>query len=182
MNSNRYESSRRRTLLGALALWLGSALPAWAQVAAKAAKATSSDVKRFIEVSALATGRRNLDPKLAATLFAALAARDRAFATRVAALQGFAQSHNITDVETLHAALIDNPLQADLMRIIATWYTGAVGDGPEAKEVTYIQALMYEASADGSHNPGLCASATKSWGTLERPPVDVLPKSLGVGR
>jgi hypothetical protein len=43
--------------------------------------------------------------------------------------------------------------------------------------VTYAGALMYEPSADGSHNPGICAGATNSWDSLPRPPLDVLPKT-----
>jgi hypothetical protein len=173
----RHESGRRRTLLGALALWLTPWAWAGAEGVGRAADLAGSGAKRFIEFSKLATGHQQLDPALGATLFAALVAQDRAFTSKLALLTQFARRRQITDVDSLDAALRNNPLRDDLMGIIAAWYTGAVGTGPQAKAVTYGEALMYAPVADGSHNPGFCAGATNSWASLTRPPIDVLPKS-----
>jgi hypothetical protein len=172
-----HSAQRRRTLFGIIALWLSPWLSAGAEAAGLAAKGPGSSGKRFLEFSKLATGHPKLDPAVGAALFAALAAHDRSFGAKVAALDEFAQRRQIIDVETLDAALQDNPLRAELISIIAAWYTGAVGEGARAKEVTYAGALMYEPSADGGHNPGFCAGATNSWGQLPRPPIDVLPKT-----
>jgi hypothetical protein len=172
-----HNTRRRRTLFGFIALSLGPWMPAWAQGVGQTAKPSAASAKRFIEFSKLATGHKQLDPALGATLFTALVERDRAFATKLALLNQFAQKRQITDVEALDAALQDNPLRDDLMDIIAAWYTGAVGAGPQAKAVTYGEALMYAPVADGSHNPGFCAGATNSWASLTRPPIDVLPKT-----
>jgi hypothetical protein len=173
---NRHGTRRRRTLLGTIALWLAP----WASVGAggvgKAAD-RAGGAKRFMEFSKLATGHQRLDPALGATLFAALVEQDRAFSSKLALLDQFARRRQITDVEALDAALRNNPLRDDLMGIIAAWYTGAVGTGPQAKAVTYGEALMYAPAADGSHNPGFCAGVTNSWGSLTRPPLDVLPKN-----
>src|SRR5271170_6621329 len=175
-NLSRHES-RRRTLLGAIALLLAPWASVPADGAGKAADRTGSGATRFIEFSKLATGHQQLDPALGATLFATLVEQDRAFTSKLAVLDQFARSRQITDVDALDAALRNNPLRDDLMGIIAAWYTGAVGTGPQAKAVTYGEAMMYAPAADGSHNPGFCAGATNSWGSLMRPPIDVLPKS-----
>jgi hypothetical protein len=163
--------------LGAIALWFAPWAPVGAGGVGKAAHRAGSSAKRFLEFSRLATGRARLDATLGATLFATLVKHDRAFTSKLALLDQFAQRRKITDVETLDAALQGNPLRADLKGIVAAWYTGAVGEGPQAEEVTYAGALMYEPSADGSHNPGICAGATNSWDSLPRPPLDVLPKT-----
>lgn len=175
-----HSSQRRRTLSSLIALWLSPWLSAGAeaaaQIAGEAANAGSGGAKRFLAFSMLATARPKLDPALGAALLAALVARDHAFGTKLAALDAFVKRRKITDIETLDAALQGNPLRADLMGIIAAWYTGAVGEGARAKEVTYAGALMYEPSADGGHNPGFCAGVTNSWDGLPRPPIDVFPK------
>jgi len=176
LNINQPDTRRRHTLLGVIGLWVAPWASAWSEIVGKNPSAASSGAMRFIEFSKLATGRPNLDPAVGATLFAALVAQDRAFGTKLAALDEFAQSRKITDIETLDTALQGNPMRGHLLNIIAAWYIGAVGEGPRAKEVTYLGALMYEPSADGSHNPGFCAGATNSWGSLPRPPIDVLPK------
>jgi fructose 5-dehydrogenase small subunit len=176
-NADGHNTRRRQTLFGVIALSLATWTPGWARVAGQAAKPSADGAKRFIEFSELATGHQQLDPKLGATLFTALVKHDRAFTSKLALLDQFAQRNRITDVESLDAALQDNPLRADLKGIVAAWYTGAVGVGPKAQEVTYAEALMYRPSADGSHNPSFCAGATNSWETLTRPPLDVLPKS-----
>jgi hypothetical protein len=163
--------------LGAIALWFAPWTAARADGVGTAADRAGSGAKRFLEFSRLATGHQQLDPALGATLFAALVEKDRAFTSKLALLNQFARRRQITDVEALDAALRSNPLRDDLMGIIAAWYTGAVGTGPQAKAVTYGEALMYAPAADGSHNPGFCAGATNSWGSLTRPPIDVLPKS-----
>jgi fructose 5-dehydrogenase small subunit len=172
-----HNTRRRQTLFGVIALWLAPWTSALARIAGQTAKPSAADAKRFIEFSKLATGHQQLDPALGATLFAALVEQDRAFTSKLTVLNQFARKRQITDVEALDAVLRNNPLHDDLMGIIAAWYTGAVGKGPQAKAVTYGEALMYAPAADGSHNPGFCAGATNSWASLTRPPIDVLPKS-----
>jgi hypothetical protein len=176
-NPDSHNTRRRQSLFGVIAWSLAPWMSAWAQGVGQAAKPSAGGAKRFIEFSKLATGHQQLDPALGASLFAALVEQDRAFTSKLALLDQFARRRQITDVEALDAALRNNPLRDDLMGIIAAWYTGAVGTGPQAKAVTYGEALMYAPVADGSHNPGFCAGATNSWATLTRPPIDVLPKS-----
>ena len=176
-NPDGHNTRRRQSLFGVIALSLAPWMSAWAQGVGQAAKPSAGGAKRFVEFSKLATGHQQLDPALGATLFAALVEQDRAFTSKLALLDQFARRRQISDVEALDAALRNNPLRDDMMGIIAAWYTGAVGTGPRAKAVTYGEALMYAPVADGSHNPGFCAGATNSWGSLTRPSIDVLPKS-----
>src|SRR5271170_5170876 len=84
-NLSRHES-RRRTLLGAIALWLSPWASVPADGAGKAADRTGSGATRFLEFSKLATGHQQLDPALGATLFAALVEQDRAFTSKLALL------------------------------------------------------------------------------------------------
>jgi hypothetical protein len=177
VNSAGRNTRRRQTLFGFIALSLAPWVPAWAKGVGQTAKPSAGGSKRFIEFSKLATGHQQLDPALGTSLFAALVEQDRAFTSKLALLEQFARRRQITDVDALDAALRNSPLRDDLMFIIAAWYTGAVGTGPQAKAVTYGEALMYAPIADGSHNPGFCAGATNSWASLMRPPIDVLPKS-----
>ena len=167
-NLSRQESRRRRTLLGALALWLAPWASAGAEGIAAAAEPAGSDAKRFLVFSRLATGRQQLDPALGATLFAALVEQDRAFTSKLALLTQFARRRQITDVDALDAALGNNPLRDDLMGIIAAWYTGAVGTGPQAKAVTYGDALMYAPVTDGSQNLGFYTGTGAGLGKTRR--------------
>lgn len=170
-------AGRRRTLVATAVLWLAPWMTRWARAAQRVTATSHGGEQGFIELSKVATGHANLDPQVGAALLAALMAHDRGFGAKLAALEAFSRRQGISDVDSLDLALEGNPLRADLKTIIAAWYTGAVGEGAKAKEVTYAGALMYAPSADGSHNPGICAGATNSWAGLPRPPIDVLPKA-----
>lgn len=118
--------SRRRLLLnsGISVIGLGL-LPAFAGPALAAASA-SDTLSGFMSFSRLATGHDNLDETIGGQLYAALSAKDSAFAGNFGRLADMVKGGEYPDVEALDAALAGNPLRDTLLGVIRAWYSGVV--------------------------------------------------------
>jgi len=166
--------TRRRLLIGAglaagsLALsgsWMRSAL------AQSATGAEASHSANFLTLSHLLTGRSQLDARQGERLYAALSASDKDFAAKVAALSDVARQGSFGDVEKLTSVLdAQHPeLAKSLRSIVAAWYTGVVGDGPNARTViAYADALMFQPVRDVLVPPTYCQAAPNYW--VAQPP------------
>ena len=167
---------RRRLLAILLALPL---LPAsWrASIAQGAAGegAAAAIGEKFMTLSAFATGRSKLDPKIGAALLAALRDADVRFAAALDDLAADASSGKYADVEGLEAALRGTPRHAALLALVSAWYTGSVSVNGKERFVTLQEALLYQPIADGSHIPGNCAGAPNSWADLPLPALAAMP-------
>ncbi|MDN0082754.1 sorbitol dehydrogenase family protein [Crenobacter sp. SG2305] len=166
---------RRRFLIGAglvagtLALsgsWVRTAL------AQSATAADASQNANFLALSRLLTGRPALDARMGERLYAALSGEDHSFAGQVAALADFAKKGGHANVEALTAALDaqQDELAKTLRRIVAAWYTGVVGEGPNARVViAYADALMFQPVKDVLMPPTYCQAAPNYW--VAKPPM-----------
>ena len=124
----------------------------------------------FMRLSRLLTDRTNLDPRTGHRLNAALTAANREFPIHVAACTAFASAHGLTAAESFAAAVqSQQPLLAPLLHIVAAaWYTGVVGDGPQARAIAYPEALMFDTVGDVLAVPSYCRAAPGYW-TMKPP-------------
>lgn len=150
----------RRSVLAATALL---ALPAAAEPAPTGLAPTGAalDDAGFLRLSEAATGHAGLDATVAARTFAALSAADAAFAGQAASLAALGQPGG--GPEALLAAADTAGLKAPLLALVAAWYTGTVGDGPDATVVAYADALMFRPTADAAPVPTYCGRGPLWW-------------------
>jgi fructose 5-dehydrogenase small subunit len=153
-------------LIGAAAAGLaGGAMPGGAQGAEG-----QSTLARFLDVSRLLTRRRALDAVLGRRIYEELSPRLPRFDFRIDAMRRFIDAGGHGDVETLMASLDreDRDLAGLARSVIAAWYTGVAGDGPDARLVAYQNALMFDTVRDTLPVPSYCHAAPGSW--AQRPP------------
>lgn len=161
----------RRQLLagfGAAALAMGSPECLFASDA-EAAEGEST-LTRFLDVSRLLTRRRALDAVLGRRIYEELNRVVPRFDYRIDAMRRFIGAQGIADVETLAAGLAkeDRDLAGLATTMITAWYTGVVGNGPDAKLVAYDNALMFDTVRDAVAIPSYCRGAPNYW--TARPP------------
>jgi fructose 5-dehydrogenase small subunit len=160
--------ARRDVILG---LGMAGTAIAFSSVApAQGAGENESTLTRFLDLSRLATRRRSLDAVLGRRIYEELNRTTQRFDFRVDALRHLADRSGIDDVEVLTATLEreDRDLAQLLHAIIVAWYTGVVGDGPDAKLVAYANALMFDTVRDAVAVPSYCLASPTGWSG--RPP------------
>ena len=153
--------SRRYLLGGAAALGLAGiafgALPI-AHAADSVAEGATAD---FVRVSAVLTARNTLNPVLASLIFREMHKEDATLPASVSRL----------------AAVIHQPAaqwsaadQALARQITSVWYTGLIGQGDQARVVTYEGALQFAATQDifivrsyCPNRPGFWAQQPSGW-------------------
>ena len=142
-----------------------AAMLAWGPPRVFAQQARQNADSEFLQLSKLLCGRPDLDAELASRLSAALSATHQGFPAQVTACASFARQHGIASVDKLAAALDaqDKQLASVLRTILSAWYTGVVGDGPQAKVIAYGEALMFSVVGDVLPPPSYCRAAPGYW-------------------
>lgn len=160
----------RRRLLLASGLLLGTLAVSGRLVSVVFADTPAKDAA-FLQLSQLLTGRPQLDTTAAHRFYSALSAKDNALDSKVQQIAGEAQTNSLTNVDELIAALDANKpdLALAARSIIAAWYSGVVGDGPDATVITYAGALMFEPVKDATMPPSYCQAAPLYWSA--KPPL-----------
>ena len=147
---------RRAVVLALAASALATTLP-------RPALAQSAE-PAFLQLSTLLTGRSSLDTDQAARLHEALVADDPQFDDAVAAVLALIAEQKL-DAGGLQQAL--DQQSSDLAplprRIMTAWYTGVVGEGAEARCLSFETALMHQAVADKLNPPSYCYGPYASW-------------------
>lgn len=133
----------------ALAAALPTALPAVAQTAA-------SDLAAFLAVSSLVTGIAA--DRLTGLTDALLAA----FRGQGQALEELASLARQSPDANFSAAIRGTPLENVARALATAWYTGTVGTGPDARLLSYDDALVWLA-AGMEAVPGQCAGEFGAW-------------------
>ncbi|GGP20909.1 hypothetical protein GCM10010970_17560 [Silvimonas iriomotensis] len=125
----------------------------------------------FLQLSQLLTGRPQLDATIAHRFYSALGVSNGQLDSQIQEIAGEAQTNSLTSAEELLAALDANkPELAKTARtIIAAWYSGVVGEGPQALVITYADALMFDLTKDATMPPSYCQAAPLYWSA--KPPL-----------
>lgn len=164
-------SLRRRTLMMASAAAGASALAADMLAPRPAAAwALTADESRFLAVSQAVTGHGDLNPDIAARLFAAMVRTFPGYGAQVEALARIARPGG-TPEEILSRAEEAN-LRQTMLGLVAAWYTGSVQDKTNAPMVAYYDALMYQPTRDALPVPTYCFGKP-GWWTETPPPLGV---------
>lgn len=131
---------------------------------------STAGVEGFLALSSILTNRVDLDARMGARLYAALAAEDGDFGEQARALAAYAQAHATMSVAALAAVLhLRAPSLADVLRrIVGAWYLGTVGAGPAARVISYEGALMFESVRDTLAPPSSRCGAPGYW--IAKPP------------
>ncbi len=161
----------RRRLLQASALLLGTLAVSGRLVSLVFADTPAQD-SQFLQLSQLLTGRAQLDPAVAHRFYSALSTKDNQLDSKLRQIAGEAQTNSLTNADELITALdANNPDLAKAARsIIAAWYSGVVGDGPDATVITYASALMFDLVKDATMPPSYCQAAPLYWSA--KPPLN----------
>jgi hypothetical protein len=148
----------------------GCALATVSVLPAAAAGEDESTLTRFLDLSRLATRRRSLDAVLGRRIYEELNRTTPRFDFRVDAMRRLADRGGVDDVEVLAVTLAreDRDLAQLLHAIVVAWYTGVVGDGPDARLVAYANALMFDTVRDAVAVPSYCLASPNGWSG--RPP------------
>ncbi|OUI84207.1 hypothetical protein HK22_05195 [Gluconobacter sp. DsW_056] len=132
-------------------------------------------ISDFMQLSAFATGHKNLDLGIGSALFLAFEAQKHDFPDQVAALRERIAKNGYPDVEALEAALTGDPLHATLLQIIRGWYSGVIESGTNAKVYAFEKALMYQTSRDVVVIPTYAHNGPNYW-VAEPASVTVMPE------
>lgn len=138
--------SRRRLLQGMAVLSLSAVCSSLfpAQMAAAQQSAESG----FVATSSFLVSRP-ASPILAERYYSALCRHYADFPTRFAALKGYIATQNFAHVDAfLRAVDATHPLFQTASLIIASWYTGVVGEGAGSELIAYADAMMYLPTKD----------------------------------
>lgn len=131
-------------------------------------------ISDFMQLSAFATGHKNLDLSIGSALLLAFEAQKHDFSTQIKALREHITKNNYQDVEALDAAMKDDPLHPTLLQIIRAWYSGVIEDGTNVKVYAFEKALMYQPSRDVVVIPTYAHNGPNYW-VSEPASVDVMP-------
>lgn len=149
----------RRTVLGGmLAAYVGSTLP-------RALAAPTGDARdAFMAASKFLTGRSELASEQAARLFEALVAADQLFSDRVKALSTLIEKRKI---DPLRLQQVLDAEHSDFMalprQILRAWYVGIVGEGEDARCITFETNLSNVITKDRLRPPSYCFGAPGNW-------------------
>jgi hypothetical protein len=157
-NVHPHDPLRRTVLVGMLATYLGSSFPS----AAAAPAGDAGDA--FIAASKILTGRGELDSTQSSRLYEAFVAADQQFADKVRALLAFIENRKIDPLrlqQVLDAEHLD--FAAVPRQILRAWYVGVVGEGEEARCITFETNLSNVITADQLRPPSYCFGAPGSW-------------------
>jgi len=179
MHLDGYAVSRRTMLWGSAAtlMGLGLAAPAGTLLAAPATPPLASSpaqLDSFMTFSRFATGHENLDRAIGQRLYDALCAHASTFPASLAQLQQLAGQQPLNDVEPFEVLLRGQPLHADLLAIVAAWYSGVVETGSDATLYAYERALMYQPARDGVVIPTYAHNGPDYW-VAAPPPLERMP-------
>lgn len=155
-------TTRRTFLLTSAAVTAGVGMMtdkrvAWAQQSATAVL----DDADFLRLSKAVTGHTDLDATIASRLLTALRHADPVFIDHAAGLSRLVQDGQTP--EALLAAAQASGLHETMLTLVAAWYTGTVGHGPQAEMVSYVDALMYRPVSDGLPVPTYCFNGPLWW-------------------
>ncbi|GGP26139.1 sugar dehydrogenase complex small subunit [Silvimonas amylolytica] len=161
--------ARRRVLL-ATSLLIGTLAVSGRLVQTVFADTPAQDAA-FLQLSQLLTGRPQLDATIAHRFYSALGTKNSQLDSQIQEIAGEAQTNSLTNADELLAALDANkPELAKTARsIVAAWYSGVVGDGPDALVITYANALMFDLVKDATMPPSYCQAAPLYWSA--KPPL-----------
>ncbi|HEV7607839.1 MAG TPA: sugar dehydrogenase complex small subunit [Steroidobacteraceae bacterium] len=124
----------------------------------------------FLRLSQVLTGHADLDPVTAARIshgFAQLYPEMKAqFPTLIALAAKFPQP------DALLAAATRRGAAEPALAIVAAWYMGTIGKGPNAISVAYADALMFRPVADALYPPTYSLGGP-GWWTAEPPAIGV---------
>ncbi|NMM75232.1 sugar dehydrogenase complex small subunit [Acidovorax sp. SRB_24] len=118
----------------------------------------------FLTLSQLLTGRDTLDPTLGRRLLEALQASDTSFDQHATDLLDLLQTRKVL-LPNLPALLTAEkpPFAALPSQVMAAWYLGVVGDGPQARVVAFEHALNAATVSDKLRPPTYAYGAPGSW-------------------
>jgi fructose 5-dehydrogenase small subunit len=166
--------SRRRFLAlsaaAASAAGLVTAAPGITQAVAPASRIDPA----FVRLARFLTGRNDLDARIIARAYDALATANPSFAAHSIALARAIEDARLADVN----ALAISPLYADpgdravAIAIVSAFYLGQVGEGSKARFVAFEKALMFEPTADMVPIPTYSRGGPGYWGKVTQVPND----------
>jgi len=163
-------ASRRRTFVMEVAgLAIAGALPSVVQAQARPS-AGSADDGAFLRFSMAITGHADLDPTTAARIRSAMTAVGADAARQIQELGRLATGSDASQALLEKAAAAG--LRDTALAVVAAWYTGTVGSGPDGVVVAYRDALMYRPVADAQTAPTYCSDGP-AWWTRDPPAVGV---------
>jgi hypothetical protein len=154
-----HDPARRALLATLLAAYAASFIPS-----TFAAPAGEAGREAFLAASKLLTGRPSLDSNDASRLYDALAADDPQFPAKAQALLALIE-HGKIDLLLLQQMLDgeSSALAAVPREIVTAWYTGVVGDGENARCITFETNLLNVIVDDHLKPPSYCYGVYGSW-------------------
>jgi fructose 5-dehydrogenase small subunit len=153
----------RRTFLLASAVVTAGVGMTTDRRAALAQQSTTAglDDADFLRLSKAVTGHTDLDATIASRLLIALRNTDPTFVDHAAGL--FRLVRDGQTPEALLGTARASGLHDTMLTLVAAWYTGTVGHGPQAEMVSYVDALMYRPVSDGLPVPTYCLNGPLWW-------------------
>ena len=151
---------RRRHVIGGALAATTVALWPW-----KPALPVEADAQAaFMSLSVLLTGRATLDPVLGRRLLGGLQASYASFNQHAADLLGLLQTRKVALPELPALLAAEKPVFAAFpSQVMAAWYLGVVGDGPQARVVAFEHALNAATVADKLKPPTYAYGVPGSW-------------------
>jgi hypothetical protein len=154
-----HDPARRALLATLLAVYAASFIPS-----AVAAPAGEAGRDAFLAASKLLTGRPSLGSDDASRLYDALAADDPQFPAKVQALQALIEQGKIDPLDLQQVLDGESSALGALPRkIVTAWYTGVVGEGENARCVTFETNLLNVIVDDHLKPPSYCYGVYGSW-------------------
>lgn len=165
------ELSRRRFLAVSALAASSAALVAAAPGFARDAVAAADVDPAFLELARFLTGKPDLDARIVARAHQGLIAADPAFSDRSAALGRAIKEAKLADVDAFAESSLyaDAELKATAVAVISAFYLGQVGEGDEAKFVSFEKALMYRPTAGVVVIPTYALGGPNYWGNITVP-------------
>lgn len=160
----------RRYLLGGTAIAI---LALSAPVAALAQPVSEQGEHAFYVFSVALTGRRDISPATSKRMYDLLQLDGEIGPQRLSALVALADTHQTP--QGLKAAASTAGLDAELMRVLTSWYTGTVDTAGGPVVVAYKEALMYRPVEDGLVVPTYCNKGPMWWRDTLPPDVTRMP-------
>ena len=155
-HASSHDKTRRNIIKGLASTSLLSFFPAFNVMA----DALSDDVpSAFVSVSKTLTGRASLPDVLVDRFFHALQAEQSNFSNQVMSLE---KELSQLDPKT-YTEKLSPEAQKTAKTILSAWYTGIVGDGPDAQVIAYRHALEFSAVDDVLTPRSYCPNKPGFW-------------------
>lgn len=164
----------RRRFLAASTVAASGAILLAAGSFSRTVGATSQADPAFVGLARFLVGKKDFDARIIALAYSALAAADSGFAAKATMLARAIENEHLPDVNAFakSALYADATHRATAIAVISAFYLGQVGEGKNAKFVSFEKALMFAPTAGIVVIPTYALGGPNYWGKITTLPSD----------